>query len=112
MAISRVRTCVVDAVVVVDDAASSSSPGLPDTNVSLSKRIPDPIDLATSLPTRPLVEVSRAKLVRWLHSQSEWLEFDCTTLQPLSSQASSSWEKKKLRNEDFYFLGYVLKKNL
>ena len=79
VAISRVRTWV-----------DSVPPGLPNAEPSASNMIPEPIDLATSLPTRPLVEDRRAKLVKWLHSQSVCVVFVSMTLQPLLIHASFS----------------------
>ena len=86
VAISRVRTWVVFTVAVVD----SVPPGLPNAEPSASNMIPEPIDLATSLPTRPLVEDRIAKLVKWLHSQSVCVVFVSMTLQPLLIHASFS----------------------
>jgi len=48
----------------------------------------------TSLPIRVFEDTSRAKLVKWSHSQSVWLEFVPLTLQPKFDQASFSGSQK------------------
>lgn len=85
VAISRERTFP-DAVPVLELVTSGSLLKA----LSLSNKIPDPMDRITSLPTSVPEDASRAKLVRWSHSQSVCVELVDTTLQPRFAQPSFS----------------------